>query len=857
MLKQKMQNEVFQTAHLMILLSFTLFAAVLIGESILLGWEQWALMLIGLGVVTAWIMHILGILSDHQRLWLNSAMMMASFFFYGIHQSSTFDLAIVMAAVIMMYTMAGQKLLITFCQVTYYVTMTYELGTLSQDGVDFDSLFVTRSLLHFWMIFMIGWFSRTIIDKWTRVLTQSHREIEQLTDATDRLNDFLANVSHELRTPVNAVVGLTGICIDKEKNPEILSDLCAIRDAGDRVAEQISDILDYSEIDRGKLALNEEDYMLSSVLSDLVSELRPLKPPSLELVIDADPSIPAVMHADVGKLKKILSHLIMNGIKYTREGGVYVRISALPEHYGVNLFIEITDTGIGMSAEETERIFECFYQVDSGRSRSASGLGLGLSIVSGFVASMGGFMTLNSTPDSGTTMRVSLPQKVVDPSSCMSVRRREQLCLGAFLRFDKFDKPEVREYYNSMVRNIVRGLGIQMHRVENLENLKKLMKTVRLTHLFISDTEYKADSELMEEFAGKMLVVVVADPDFALPANTKVRLIPKPFYCFPVASILNMDMDTVEEEHYRLHCKGARALVVDDEPMNLTVARSILKRYGMVVTTASSGPESVTLCKKQPFDIVFMDHMMPGMDGIEAMKRIRADGIRAGSDMPIVMLTANAVSTAKETFLAEGFDGFVSKPIELRELERVLQKVLPRSLLSFVTDEEAAQAEPILSEEESAGLSFRERLERCGVDYAEGLRYCQDDDEFYRSLLMQFASEAAEKQSLLAGYYAGQDIKNYEILVHSLKSTSKMIGCAELSEQARALEFAAKEDRTDYIREHHSEVMTAYARLTAEILRAGKTDSDGGVMEFLPDAQSSSDDGIMIFTPEGDNHASE
>ena len=856
MLKKTMHNEIFQTAHLMILLSYTLFATVLIGESLLLGWEKWALMLIGLGVVSGWLMHIMHILSEHQRLWLNSAMMMVAFFFYGIHQTSTFDLAVVMAAVIMMYTMTGQKLLITLCQITYYVTMTYELNTMTQAGVEFDALFVTRTLLHLWMIFMICWFSRTIIDKWTRVLNRSHREIEQLTDASDRLNDFLANVSHELRTPVNAVVGLTGICIDKVKDKEILSDLHAVRDAGDRVAEQISDILDYSEIDRGGLALNEEDYMLASVLSDLVTELRQFKSSALELVIDADPAIPAVMHGDVSKLKKILRHLIMNGLKYTREGGVYVRISAIPEHYGVNLFIEVTDTGIGMSEEETERIFDRFYQVDSGRSRSASGLGLGLSIVSGFIASMGGFMTLTSTVGTGTTMRVSLPQKVVDPSSCMSVRRREQLCLGAFLRFEKFEKPEVREYYNNMVRNIARGLGVQMHRVENLENLKKLLKTVRLTHLFISDTEYEESGELMEQYAEKMLVIVVADWNYSLPAGSKVRLMPKPFYCFPVTAILNQDPETTEQEQFHLQCNGARALVVDDEPMNLTVARSIFKRYGMVVTTANSGQEAISLCKSHTFDIVFMDHMMPGMDGIEAMKRIRSDGVRVGSDMPIVMLTANAVSTAKETFLAEGFDGFVSKPIELRELERVLQRVLPRSLLSYVTGEAAPAAPEPAAPAGGKGLSFRERLENCGVDYAEGLGYCQEDDEFYRSLLMQFASEAEEKRTLLAKYFGEEDIKNYEILVHSLKSTSKMIGCAALSEQARALEFAAKEGRVDYIREHHDEVMAVYAHLTAEILSAGETDDGSGIMEFLPEGRGS-DDGIMIFTPEGEMHASE
>ena len=272
----------------------------------------------------------------------------------------------------------------------------------------------------------------------------------------------------------------------------------------------------------------------------------------------------------------------------------------------------------------------------------------------------------------------------------MSVRRREQLCLGAFLRFDKFDKPEVREYYNSMVRNIVRGLGIQMHRVENLENLKKLMKTVRLTHLFISETEYKADSELMEEFAAKMLVVVVADPDFALPANSKVRLMPKPFYCFPVASMLNMDMDTVEEEHYRLHCKGARALVVDDEPMNLTVARSILKRYGMVVTTASSGPESVTLCKKQPFDIVFMDHMMPGMDGIECLHALRSQAGGLCRETPVIVLTANVGREDEALYRSEGFDAYLQKPLDADKLEETLLHVLPESLTS-VRDAAAPQ----------------------------------------------------------------------------------------------------------------------------------------------------------------------
>ncbi|MCR4644149.1 MAG: response regulator [Oscillospiraceae bacterium] len=852
MKKTNMPKELFRTSYLTILICYTIFEIALFTESLLLGWEKWAVLLIGASVVGSWVMHVMNILSDDQRLGINSALTMMAFFFYGSHETSTFDLAVVMSALIVMFTLTGRKSFIYLCEITYLLTMVYEICLLMKDTSQFDLLFVTRTLLHVGVVCTISWFARTIIDKWEEVLLTTHHEIVELTDSTERLNDFLANVSHELRTPVNAVVGLSGICIDKVQDEEILTDLYSVRDAGLRVAEQISDILDYSEIDRGKLTCNTEDYMLASVLSDLVSELRPYKPKELELVIDVDPAIPAVMHSDVSKLRKILRHLIMNGLKYTHDGGVYVRISAVQEKYGVNLFIEVTDTGIGMTPEETERVFERFYQVDSSRSRNSSGLGLGLAIVSGFVTSLGGFMTLSSEPEEGTTVRVSLPQIVVDATSCMSLRHRQELCLGAYLHFEKYANPQVREYYNSMVYNIVRGLEVQMYRVENLENLRKLLKTVQMTHLFVAEEEYMSDPELMEELAEQMAVIVVADSDFRLPDHSRAQIMAKPFYCFPVAAVLNTDPRERTQGHAQLRCPGVRTLVVDDEPMNLVVARSIFKRYGMEVTTASSGPEAISVCKTQHFDIVFMDHMMPGMDGIEAMKRIRADGVRVGNDMPIVMLTANTVSTARERFIAEGFDGFVSKPVDLRELERVLQRVLPRPLLRFETEDppETSAEEPTgtapAAPEPAGELSLRERLERVDVDYAQGLSYCQGDDEFYRSLLEQFATESVEKRKKMEEFLAAKDLKNYEILVHSLKSTTKMIGCLPLSEQAKELETAAREQRLDYIEAHHADTMAAYLRLTEAIgLPAGEPEEE--VMEFLPEEE------IMVFEPEVDS----
>jgi Signal transduction histidine kinase len=839
-------KDLFQTSHLTILISYTIFATILVVESLLLDWEKWALILIIGGIIAAWVLHIRHTAPSNVRIWLYAVLMMGCYFFYGIHQTSTFDLALVMAAIIMLHTMTGKKAFITLCQFTFYLTMTYEVVIMVINNEEFNVLVITRLALHFIMIFFIGRFAKSIIDKWLQVLNKSKDEVVQLTEATEHLNDFLANVSHELRTPVNAIIGLTTLCIDKSRNREVEGDLIAVRDAGRKVAEQIGDILDYSEIDRKKAVCNNEDYMLSSVLNDLVVDLKHYKSKNVELIIDVDPAIPAVMNSDVSKIKKVLKALITNGLKYTQKGGVYVRITTVNHAYGANLCIEVTDTGKGMSEYELEKVYDSFYQADSSRSRQGGGLGLGLAIASGFVSLLGGFMTIESKPDVGTTVNVSIPQRVVDPLSCMSVAAPDKLCLGAFLHFEKYDHPAVRDYYNSMVLNIVKGLGVQMHRVNNAENLKLLHNSVHLTHLFIAEDEYNDNVDLIENLAKEMVVAVVANEGMVLPKNTHVKVLEKPFYCFPVVSILNSTVDSKEERVKKLRCDGVRALVVDDESMNLVVAKSIFARYGMKVTTVTSGQESIDVCRDKVFDIIFMDHMMSGMDGVEAMKRIRTDVAGLNGSVPVVALTANAMSSAKQMFLSEGFDGFVSKPIEIEELERVLKQVLPKSAISFVDADGMVDITPDEPEEDVKPEPVNEKdfiteLRKSGIDTEAGLKYCVGDKEFYKSLLMQYATESAGKIASMKKYYKVKDWHNYEILVHALKSTSKMIGIADLSEKAKALEKAAKENDAAYILQNHDSMIRDYGRIAGEIKS-----------QFLSDDEDKPDDDVFEFEPESD-----
>ena len=851
----KEKNDMFRTGNLVLLLGYTIFAIMHVVITFLLGWDKWVLFVIGAFVGICWGIHIKSIFTSNQRLWVIAFIMMINYFIYGVHLTSTYDLAIVMAAIMMLFIMTGVKPLITLCQITYYISMTYDLGKYAMDGGKFDILMICRIIMHYSVITMLSYFLKTIINKWDEVEAASQVEIDQLTESTNRLNDFLANVSHEIRTPVNAIIGLTGICIDKEKDEDNKKDLEAVRQAGRRVSEQIGDILDFSEIDRGNIVCNLEDYMLSSAMNDLMNDIREMKKEGVEIVIDIDPTIPAVMNTDVTKLKKIIKALVSNGIKYTTEGGVYLKLHSEKQDYGVNLCIEVSDTGIGMTEEELEKVYERFYQTDSGRTRTGSGLGLGLSIVSGFVSLLGGFMTITSKKDEGTTVRVSLPQKVVENEPCASINETKNVRVGSYLSTFGFKNPMVREFFIHQSVSMSGGLGLEVHRVENIENLKKISKTIELTHLLVGEDEYKKDQSTINEFAKNVVVMVLSDSNIEVPSGTKIRVIKKPFYVFPFVAALNSSLVDTDSSHSTLRLKGVHALVVDDEPMNLVVAKGIFKQYGMEVSTATSGAESIEMCRDHKYDIIFMDHMMAGMDGVEAMKKIRADVKGFNHEIPIVALTANAMSSAKQMFISEGFDGFVSKPIEIEELERTMKRVIPADLISFVSEEEMdADTINALNEKsendivdasteiEESSDSIKDKLARLGIDIETGLMYCGGDTDLYDELILQFAEEASDKRKKLRAFYNDKDMKNYEIIIHAAKSTSKMIGAGELSEDAMKLEHAAHDFDMSYIDENHLRVIDNYKKITDGILEAyGKNKADE---VELPDSDS---DEVMEF----------
>lgn len=834
------EQEKQRAAHLLILFCYTILSCVLIGESLLLGWETWAVILLPIGVIAGWTLHIRDRMPMSVRLDIYTVLTMLVFFFYGIHETSMFDLAPVIITVMVLYSSTEKYSTIKICMLTYYLIMVYDFFPAVSGFAEEMPLFITRTLLHFMLVYMAGRLLKIMVQRRVKERKITEDMIDRLEEINQRTEDFLANVSHELRTPINAVTGISSVMLKNEENPEKKKDIFTIQMAGQRLFGQIEDILDYTEIDNEKIIVSEEAYMISSIVNDIISENQMQEREYMpELIFDLDAAMPAVLIGDGKKIKKILKHLINNAIKFTAKGGVYVRIHALRKDYGVNLCMIVRDTGEGIAEKELEKITEGFYQKDAGRDRRTGGLGLGLPIVSGLVSYMEGFMQIKSEEGCGTEVSVSIPQRIADKKPMIALRNRERLCLACFLKPEKYKVPEVRNFYNETIAHMVEGMDVSIHRVFHLDELKALTGVYQITHLFIGVEEYEESSALFETLADRMAVIVVAGKRFALPSDTKAKLLKKPFYCLPIANMLNVEVthDNLPFAEKRMLCPDARVLVVDDEPMNLMVAEGIFREYEMQVRTVHSGMAALELCEKEEFDLIFLDHMMPEMDGVETLKRLRRLLTDSGRNTAIIAFTANAVSGAREMFFEEGFDEFVSKPIEMAEFERVLRKVLPKSLIQY-TDRAYRPKQNECPEGEVSGsiqeqpasdrrkiqkqpVSDRRKttlLENAGIRTTAGLQYCLNDTAFYDELLMKFASDADRKQEDIDGFFGQKDWENYCIMVHALKSTARMIGADALSDLAKGLEDAAKKTDVEYIGIHHEKMLAKY-RGTVQSIR--------------------------------------
>ncbi|MDE6030442.1 MAG: PocR ligand-binding domain-containing protein [Oscillospiraceae bacterium] len=655
-------------------------------------------------------------------------------------------------------------------------------------------------------------------------LNQKNIEIEK---ASHMKSDFLANMSHEIRTPMNAVIGLSELALREEMSLRARDYIHQIKASSKNLLVIINDILDFSKIESGKMDIIEIEYTPLSIFNDLTGVINSrIGNKDIEFTMDIPADLPKILYGDNIRIHQIVLNLLTNAVKFTEQGEVHLKIEFIRKNDDMGVMrAEVSDTGIGIKQEDIHKLFNSFQQVDSKRNRNIEGTGLGLAISQQLLNLMGGKISLKSEYNKGSTFFFELPQKIVDTAPMVpQLEKRHKV---AVLIENQYVKKQ-------LIRDLeqIGADHVDLADVGNLEDLN--------VDFFIVGKLFS--SQMVQDYVKSrpdMQCVVLADYDHIDVINIpNVRTISKPAYSLSLYNAMgikdiNFEINDLENDDFPFIAPEAHILIVDDNSVNLTVASGLLEPLKMKIDTASSAAEAIEMIHQMKYDIIFMDHMMPDVDGVEATHIIRQ--LVPGYDkVPIIALTANAIGGAREMFIREGMNDFIPKPIDIKNALPKIRRWLPKEKIVPVNKTEAADAD--MQDASDSGdmnsdilnigeLNIKQAVQRLG------------SEKLYLTVLKEYFGAIDKKYSVIREHKEAGRWHDYTVEVHSLKSTSRQIGADHLADLSAELEKAGNDGNIAMINEKTDEMLMEYMRLK-DILKP-----------YFPDA-SNEDDGQIAGSEE-------
>ena len=635
----------------------------------------------------------------------------------------------------------------------------------------------------------------------------------QAETASKSKSAFLSKMSHEIRTPLNAVIGMTHLILNTKISTKQQDYLEKIDQASHNLLNIVNDILDLSKIEAGKLELESAAFNLDEIIqraSDIISANQ--TNPEVELIIATQENLPCNLMGDPQRLNQILINLINNAAKFTHQGEIIVNTELIQEtKHDVSLRFAVMDTGIGMTPSQQAEIFKAFSQLNC-TNQPEEGTGLGLTISRLLVSLMGGKLQVESQVGQGSTFSFELTFAKADEDTAYGLQLPKSLRNLRVLVVD--DNSTVQRIFQISLKAMGLSSQLAASGEQALTATQKAEAEKRPFDLILMDWKMEGMDGLecaniikrssAADSRPAIIIVTAYGQDEIIrktesmgmngllfkPVNRKAlaKAIGQAFKKKSAPSSPRRDLPTPQEQILLNKTANRHILLVEDNILNQQVAKELLESWGILVTTALNGAEAVERVKQQEFDLVLMDIQMPVMDGLTASRHIR-DLEHAGlgplqdKAMPILAMTAYAMSSDKARCLEAGMNGHVSKPIDPNELMSSMLKWLPLP----ATPEKHTLTMP--SQGATSSLNLQQLPESLpGIEIESSLRRLAGNRRLLRSLLIQFASDYREILPIIGKYIANDQFDEAQKLVRTLKSVSGNIGAVAVSETASNLE---------------------------------------------------------------------